>query len=129
MFFFLMIRRPPTSTRTDTLFPYTALFRSMDDAFDLERLPGTAQGLQALYALLRDLAAAPQEHLFEQRVLRAEIIVDQRLRHMGVIRHVAQAGPGIAEIGELRLGGVEDLVADIADTFLTAGAGAPRRRL
>src|SRR3546814_15115898 len=28
-FFFLMIRRPPRSTRTDTLFPYTTLFRSV----------------------------------------------------------------------------------------------------
>src|SRR3546814_17343224 len=27
-FFFLMIRRPPISTRTDTLVPYTPLFRS-----------------------------------------------------------------------------------------------------
>src|SRR3546814_12213050 len=32
VFFFLMIRRPPRSTRTDTLFPYTTLFRS---AFEL----------------------------------------------------------------------------------------------
>src|SRR3546814_11893960 len=30
-FFFLMIRRPPRSTRTDTLFPYTTLFRSLVD--------------------------------------------------------------------------------------------------
>src|SRR3546814_7255015 len=28
MFYFLMRRRPPRSTRTDTLFPYTTLFRS-----------------------------------------------------------------------------------------------------
>src|SRR6056297_2623803 len=28
LFFFLMIRRPPRSTRTGTLFPYTTLFRS-----------------------------------------------------------------------------------------------------
>src|SRR3546814_15946251 len=28
--FFVMIRRPPRSTRTDTLFPYTTLFRSAD---------------------------------------------------------------------------------------------------
>src|SRR3546814_20792183 len=28
MVFFLMIRRPPRATRTDTLFPYTTLFRS-----------------------------------------------------------------------------------------------------
>src|SRR3546814_16850676 len=30
-FFFVMIRRPPRSTRTDTLFPYTTLFRSDAD--------------------------------------------------------------------------------------------------
>src|SRR3546814_21028928 len=29
IFFFLMRRRPPRSTRTDTLFPYTTLFRSL----------------------------------------------------------------------------------------------------
>src|SRR3546814_19955472 len=29
MFFLLMILRPPRSTRTDTLFPYTTLFRSL----------------------------------------------------------------------------------------------------
>src|SRR3546814_13483844 len=33
-FFFLMIRRPPRSTRTDTLFPYTTLFRSGYKAVD-----------------------------------------------------------------------------------------------
>src|SRR3546814_831584 len=31
VFFFVMIRRPPRSTRTDTLFPYTTLFRSACD--------------------------------------------------------------------------------------------------
>src|SRR3546814_17709216 len=29
MFFYLIIRRPPRPTRTDTLFPYTPLFRSV----------------------------------------------------------------------------------------------------
>src|SRR3546814_18138214 len=32
--FFLMIRRPPKSTRTDTLFPYTTLFRSTGHRLD-----------------------------------------------------------------------------------------------
>src|SRR3546814_19588559 len=39
--FFLMIRRPPRSTRTDTLFPYTTLFRSeqlADDDDDMDNL-------------------------------------------------------------------------------------------
>src|SRR3546814_9397519 len=33
LFFFLMIQRPPRSTRTDTLFPYTTLFRSLFPRF------------------------------------------------------------------------------------------------
>src|SRR3546814_2116950 len=41
-FFFLMIRRPPRSTRTDTLFPYTTLFRSLRQACDAQHW-GTAQ--------------------------------------------------------------------------------------
>src|SRR3546814_9247065 len=32
-----MIRRPPRSTRTDTLFPYTTLFRSGEDARTLRK--------------------------------------------------------------------------------------------
>src|SRR3546814_12977815 len=35
--FFLMIRRPPRSTRTDTLFPYTTLFRSLETRCDRRR--------------------------------------------------------------------------------------------
>src|SRR3546814_20231711 len=43
-FFFLMIRRPPRSTRIDTLFPYTTLFRSLSARPSLylrQRLFGT----------------------------------------------------------------------------------------
>src|SRR3546814_4000401 len=36
-----MIRRPPRSTRTDTLFPYTTLFRSRASA---DQAPGVARG-------------------------------------------------------------------------------------
>src|SRR3546814_16213354 len=37
VFFFLMIRRPPRSTRTDTLFPYTTLFRSCRSRADWDK--------------------------------------------------------------------------------------------
>src|SRR3546814_11628366 len=40
--FFLMIRRPPRSTRTDTLFPYTTLFRSLRHQ---RRAPRAAEGI------------------------------------------------------------------------------------
>src|SRR3546814_2960434 len=38
-----MIRRPPTSTRTDTLFPYTTLFRSLAHSAGLGRQIGADQ--------------------------------------------------------------------------------------
>src|SRR3546814_20558585 len=50
MIFFLRIRRPPRSTRTDTLFPYTTLFRSKavhaELADDLRRQPGADRAVR-----------------------------------------------------------------------------------
>src|SRR3546814_4341211 len=40
--FFLMIRRPPRSTRTDSLFPYTTLFRSV--ALEIDGFEGAGGG-------------------------------------------------------------------------------------
>src|SRR3546814_3854073 len=51
-FFFLMIRRPPRSTRTDTLFPYTTLFRSKAE-------PGR---LQVFLALIEQVAQRGRAH-------------------------------------------------------------------
>src|SRR3546814_7419465 len=56
-FFFLMIRRPPRSTRTDTLFPYTTLVRSVRR---VDGIPGQGGALRMDHA--RGLEAA-----FEQR--------------------------------------------------------------
>src|SRR3546814_1096909 len=52
LFFFLMIRRPPRSTRTDTLFPYTTLFRS-------------SEGRRAVHHSCRAAAAAGRQGAFE----------------------------------------------------------------
>src|SRR3546814_4935366 len=60
-FFFLMIRRPPRSTRTDTLFPYTTLFRSR--AQDLSKEPRNVRSLRRLRRPLRrhgDLPRLPR---------------------------------------------------------------------
>src|SRR3546814_19111709 len=70
-----MIRRPPRSTRTDTLFPYTTLFRSVQvgqDARDLDRVAeiGIAGGalLAAVFLDGKDIGAV------EQRLVEAGII-------------------------------------------------------
>src|SRR3546814_16140575 len=47
-FFFLMIRRPPRSTRTDTLFPYTTLFRSRGE-FSTGQIGGQQRNATALH--------------------------------------------------------------------------------
>src|SRR3546814_5678727 len=68
-FFFLMTRRPPRSTRTDTLFPYTTLFRSR----------------QRLESILRRF----QEHRLQHQVL-GRIAGDRQLgRH-----HQVRSGGG-----------------------------------
>src|SRR3546814_2469116 len=55
-----MIRRPPRSTRTDTLFPYTTLFRSERSVPD--RHPGA--GLVAGFAVIPEVAVGlPPGHL------------------------------------------------------------------
>src|SRR3546814_16207476 len=46
-FFFVMIRRPPVSTRTYTLFPYTTLFRSLPPGARQDPLPGRTAGRPA----------------------------------------------------------------------------------
>src|SRR3546814_8028391 len=72
MFFLLMIRRPPRSTRTDTLFPYTTLFRSL--VRDVGQFVGDAVGDDDIgLALERGEIAhdarVEQPILFEQRFI------------------------------------------------------------
>src|SRR3546814_16414370 len=50
-FFFLLIRRPPRSTRTDTLFPYTTLFRSAVLPATVQRRRQTPDRRRSLVAL------------------------------------------------------------------------------
>src|SRR3546814_14567757 len=81
MFFFLMIRRPPRSTRTDTLFPYTTLFRSLEEdkaregslahdaAEAIKRL--TAEAEQIAMRLKETEAVRPD---LDDRIARADII-------------------------------------------------------
>src|SRR3546814_2302524 len=65
-FFFLMIRRPPRSTRTDTLFPYTTLFRSWQEHYDIAafyRLYGEVTSAPEPAKVAGQLAAAPSKEL------------------------------------------------------------------
>src|SRR3546814_2802793 len=60
-----MIRRPPRSTRTDTLFPYTTLFRSPRRP----RRGGDGRGPSLLVARRDRLAGRSEEHTSELQSL------------------------------------------------------------
>src|SRR3546814_18376274 len=71
-----MIRRPPSSTRTDTRFPYTTLFRST--SLTAATLP-EGQPYPALYtalsALLDAIAVAPAARLWAAALARYELLL------------------------------------------------------
>src|SRR3546814_6890397 len=62
-----MIRRPPRSTRTDTLFPYTTLFRSPQAAIAFRAHPGTQMHFVNGDRRVRRLPDATLTHPFAVR--------------------------------------------------------------
>src|SRR3546814_3658980 len=65
-----MIRRPPRSTRTDTLFPYTTLFRSRVDHRELRNRPADRNDQEGQHRELRTAAAVrSEEHTSELQSL------------------------------------------------------------
>src|SRR3546814_8698190 len=72
-----MIRRPPRSTRTDTLFPYTTLFRS----------PGTADGV--VQGRARRVAEAREARL---QVLQQSALAAKEVAAAGDVEQQAAAG-------------------------------------
>src|SRR3546814_5296836 len=64
--FFLMLRRPPRSTRTDTLFPYTTLFRSISSPGRPRRMAGK---IRRAHAQHRRPADASDRSLYRGRRL------------------------------------------------------------
>src|SRR3546814_3212246 len=66
--FFLMIRRPPRSTRTDTLFPYTTLFRSLYRLGEAAGLPRSLREIGMPQAGIA-IAIRSEEHTSELQSL------------------------------------------------------------
>src|SRR3546814_15107049 len=123
-FFFLMIRRPPRSTRTDTLFPYTTLFRSAVAGLVAVPVvtaiaPPVAHVLAAFALRLADILAALM--LCLAHIL---AIVALRLAHI-----LVRIGP--AQITAIVVIGVAPVVAIFATDLVRAvpgGGRAPRTR-
>src|SRR3546814_5592805 len=107
-----MIRRPPRSTRTDTLFPYTTLFRSRE----LEAAAGL--GL-AVFLALDDAAVAGEEAGAldggtQRRLVAGQRLADAVLDRAGLAGEAAAADRRDDVILAAALGDVEQLVDDEA---------------
>src|SRR3546814_14447358 len=76
-----MIRRPPRSTRTDTLFPYTTLFRSFEERQRLLAIEPQLDRIEAQHPVDREMLAdrAQEGDVFE-RVEPLGIVEHHRLR-------------------------------------------------
>src|SRR3546814_180088 len=75
-----MIRRPPRSTRTDTLFPYTTLFRSRYVREEGDAPVVVAKGQDLIALRIREIAEANEIPVFEDpplaRSMFAQVSVD-----------------------------------------------------
>src|SRR3546814_17799223 len=92
-FFFLMIRRPPRSTRTDTLFPYTTLFRSGSYLLLQSLLMRTRSRSQ-----LTALRAADLTRIYEGLNALGRLPWHVNSRLLDVVNEVWRTGGGIADI-------------------------------
>src|SRR3546814_13091059 len=115
-FFFLMIRRPPRSTRTDTLFPYTTLFRSLPSLRQIldgespsnsppirvDAIPGRAYrysggGYLIVQQLMQDTTGRSFGDLMHEEVLdRAQMASSTFKQSLpNGIGSIAECGPGL----------------------------------
>src|SRR3546814_9342066 len=69
-----MIRRPPRSTRTDTLFPYTTLFRSWDTkaALQLDPFDYAQRKARKLRIWIGDFPHTPARQIYRDQIPRAQ---------------------------------------------------------
>src|SRR3546814_20141242 len=128
---FLMIRRPPISTRTDTLFPYTTLFLSPLAAADpvalhgLDRIRPAVERVEAVKQLLcvvgdlqeplRDLA------LFDQRAGAPAAAVDHLLVGQHGLVDRVPVHPRIAAVGLALLHPANDCATRVRVVIRIAG--------
>src|SRR3546814_12658602 len=85
LFFFLMRRRPPRSTRTDTLFPYTTLFRSLlcrEERVDVRRAARHVTCAEC-FGNARGFAEVSISNLLRQVTAAIVRIAAQETRHLG----------------------------------------------
>src|SRR3546814_13950417 len=132
-FFFLMIRRPPRSTRTDTLFPYTTLFRSAVSrrtSLMLAHLDKAGAELAALQQGPRKRAPSALAHALTHRHLQALIAIADHGTPSAAAAHLQISQPAVTQaLGDLeQLAGLPLLLRTSRGMAATAAGELPIRR-
>src|SRR3546814_17666702 len=99
-FFVLMIRRPPRSTRTDTLFPYTTRFRSTHEGPALQAQKEAAKifGAERTYFVLNGTSAS-NKIVLQALVAEGDLVLFDRNNHKAAHHGALLLGQGTPEIG------------------------------
>src|SRR3546814_12225951 len=135
--FFLMIRRPPRSTRTDTLFPYTTLFRS--------HVPGRCQTVgQQHYRAAPVLVGGVDVEEVDVPVVGCErqpdsvvavgpaeiapfLLVDRRVDRAGYRRQSVRHDGAVGDACDRLIRGIRQMAGRV-EPLDPAGADGPRER-
>src|SRR3546814_11276498 len=109
-FFFLMIRPPPGSTRPDTLFPYTTLFRSSTclQVADGDNVDALVEAALPQLLRLQAIACPPGLPAYDRTLLMRELGL---FREWFLRRHL---GVALAADEDADFGGIESLPAAAA---------------
>src|SRR3546814_1647318 len=79
LFFFLMIRRPPRSTRTDTLFPYTTLFRSGGGIYNPAQVMRSSEVVPFTEKIDKKLAHIVKKTFVEMSIEEMQFLIRQTM--------------------------------------------------
>src|SRR3546814_13883214 len=123
-----MLRRPPRSTRTDTLFPYTTLFRSPAAKYEFNGTGTRGPSIADMFALVRQhMTARDITRLLDAVIFNIAIgNVDSHAKNYSIL-----LGPGAPQLAPLY-----DLMSGLAWTNITqnhaqaiGGQGQEERRV
>src|SRR3546814_7231785 len=104
-----MVRRPPRSTRTDTLFPYTTLFRSLFAVFECGMLKLRCHVIDTLEMIGGQCAALyPEKPIYDipgyPRIVAQELVdrLVEQAAPFAPVYHLGQQVTGLARLDSER---------------------------
>src|SRR3546814_18646551 len=123
-FFFLRIRRPPRSTRTDTLFPYTTLFRSGHRG---EQIEVASRQVAGVVVALEAVERRQADQRGERRPGAGHVVLEDADEDRTIGRRAQRGGEtGLDHAYRVRLAGIARPRRDTGSQAAVARPAEPR---